>query len=111
VPVVGMAWLEDMVRDGIVRSAEGYFVGGGGCDEDDGIADGGIMGEADVKGKGKEKEVDAKMADITNSKSSVQVRTGLGPNLSLIYRQSIWREYTRTETYRYPPGTISYNIA
>lgn len=111
-PVVSMAWLEDMVRDGVVRNAEGYLVGGGGgCDEDGGIADGGIIGETEVKGKGKEKEVDAKMVDITNSKSSVYIRIRLGPNLNLLYRQSIWREYTRTETYRYPSGTISYNIA
>jgi hypothetical protein len=68
-----MGWLEDMATTGVVRSIEGYLVGGGSAD-DGGEGDaGGVhreeVGDADIKGKGKakEKEVDAKMVDITNS--------------------------------------------
>jgi hypothetical protein len=73
-----MMWLEDMVKGGVVRSAEGYLVdGGSGCDEEGrevGVGvNGGIIDGAGVESKGKEKEVDIKMVDITNSKSSLQI--------------------------------------
>jgi len=54
--------------------------------------------------------VTQEIIDITNSRLSVQI-TRLDPNLILFYGQSIWRKYTRTETYSYPSGTISCNVA
>jgi hypothetical protein len=72
VPVVGMEWLEGVIRTGKVVEVERYLIGCGGGSEG-GMEVVGVGGEMDVdmegvRGKGKEKEVDAKMVDITNSK-------------------------------------------
>jgi DNA replication regulator DPB11 len=71
VPVVGMEWLEGVIRTGEVVEVERYLIGCGGGSEG-GMEVVGVGGEMDVdmegvRGKGKEK-VDAKMVDITNSK-------------------------------------------
>ena len=68
-PVVGMEWLEGIIRTGKVVEVERYLIGCGGG----GMEVVSVGGEMDVdmegvRGKGKEKEVDAKMVDITNSK-------------------------------------------
>ena len=75
-----MAWLEDMAREGVVRDVVGYLVSGGtgagvgGIDRSGGgevqpepEVDADLLGGPHVKGKGKEKEIDIKMVDITNS--------------------------------------------
>lgn len=68
VPVVGMGWMEDMVRTGMVGAVERFLVGG---------MEVGVGGSAgrDAKDKGKEKEmVDVMMVDITNSKRSLPMK-------------------------------------
>lgn len=79
VPVVTMEWLEDMARRGVISAETGFLVGNGHgrsheyaaemhMDVDIGQE---ITGVTDIKGKGKAKgqeiDMDAKMADITNS--------------------------------------------
>ncbi|KAF9230965.1 hypothetical protein BU15DRAFT_91011 [Melanogaster broomeanus] len=73
IPVVSTAWLEDMARVGVIPAVDKYCVGGSRTAmivDDDG---GNVRRD---KGKGKEKEVDHQMADITNSHSSSQPMFG-----------------------------------
>jgi hypothetical protein len=69
VPVVGMEWVENMVRTGVVNGVGQFLVGGAvgdGMEVDGAGVEGGGGGvTADAKGKGK--EVDVMMVDITNS--------------------------------------------
>lgn len=64
---MGMGWVEDMVRTGVVNGVGRFLVVGAERNgmEVDGDEVGGEGVGADVKGKGK--EVDVMMVDITNS--------------------------------------------
>lgn len=69
IPVVSLAWLQDIARTGTIPSVEGYLVGesraGATVDAENGGPDPVPEAKKD-KGKGKEKEVDYQMMDITN---------------------------------------------
>lgn len=90
----------DMAKTGVVCSAHEYSVGA--AEVDVGKADGGSGGEMDmvmnmdvdgllpppavnVKGKGKEKEVDGKIVDITNSALSIVCFRRMPNNTLLLY--------------------------
>ncbi|KAH7906812.1 hypothetical protein BJ138DRAFT_1071221 [Hygrophoropsis aurantiaca] len=77
IPVVEQGWLVEMARGGYMPSTESYLVGVHASDTDFGKLDNGNV-EGDLKalpqkrdkGKGKEKESDVQMADITNNDPS-----------------------------------------
>lgn len=68
-----MQWLSEMAKSGVVEPASDYLVntlgemidGGGDMNVDVGYQEPVV----DIKGKGKERDADAMMFDITNSKS------------------------------------------
>lgn len=72
IPVVSLAWLEDIARMGTILCVDDYLVGGCHAEPSVGREDGsGHAQHLDPnpdrnKGKGKEKEVDCQMIDITN---------------------------------------------
>ena len=74
IPVVSLAWLEEIARTGTIPRVDGYLVGGSRVgatvDGEDGLGyDQQLDPVLEVKkdkGKGKEKEVDYQMMDITN---------------------------------------------
>ncbi|KAH7884859.1 hypothetical protein F5I97DRAFT_1892879 [Phlebopus sp. FC_14] len=83
IPVVSMGWLEDMAREGSVPDVGQYLVGEFGTFQvAESIGDGTLFREVPMnKGKGKAKEVDVQMADITNSDPPGQPLFSKKPNL------------------------------
>lgn len=76
IPVVSLAWLEDIARTGTIPRVDAYLVGGSHVgafvDEEDGFGYAqGLDPIPEVrrdKGKGKEKQIDYQMMDIINGK-------------------------------------------
>ncbi|KAF9223241.1 hypothetical protein BS17DRAFT_833222 [Gyrodon lividus] len=90
IPVVSVAWLEDMAREGTIPAVDGYLVNGSRAgaivDGDGGYVHAHPGSVAEVrrdkgKGKDKEKEADYQMADITNSHPSTQPMFAKNPGL------------------------------